>query len=595
MRLERGDIHGILGANGSGKSTLIRLISGLLTLDSGRVEVFGHDIEREEMAVKRLINRVSVDAAFFKKLSPMENLLFAARLYGLDGKAAKRDALAILARLGIGEKRVGRPVEQMSRGMQQKVAIARALLTSPTLLLLDEPTTGLDPRSKLDVQTFIEEINADPRRDDRPDDPRPGRGRAPVRPDHGPQRRPDRRRGHAGRAQGADGRAARPGTATLEDVFMTYTGRSLDDDVEEDESRRRRRLTTKGGENHAYARPMSRCDIARELPGAGDRASRHRAPLRVARVRPSAGPSAAASSRSASGSPRSHRSSWLGPAKGRASSPDPGDPLVTIVAHELKASYAFIERNFFLTRRYWGWELAFLVYSVAGALSISLIGADQGNPELLLTLMVGAIFWNYLSVVFSWIAETISVERWEGTLEYTFMAPVRRWAQLLGSVPYAMVYGLVHTAVIFVVLVLFFPQLDFSRREPGDGRWRSCCSARSASSGIGMIAAILPLLYVERGAQMTFVLQSCLLLVSGVYYSVEVLPEWMQVLSRLSPATYVLDGVRAGLVDGTPVTELTDDVWPLIVIGVVLIPFGLWAFGRAERYAKRTGKLKRVG
>src|SRR6478752_4944814 len=157
MRLERGDVHGILGSNGSGKSTLIRLICGLLTLDEGRVEVFGHDIERDELAVKRLINRVSVDAAFFKKLSPMENLLFAARLYGLDGKAAKADALAILARLGISEKRVGRPVEQMSRGMQQKVAIARALLTSPTLLLLDEPTTGLDPRSKLDVQSFIEE------------------------------------------------------------------------------------------------------------------------------------------------------------------------------------------------------------------------------------------------------------------------------------------------------------------------------------------------------------------------------------------------------------------------------------------------------
>ena len=99
---------------------------------------------------------------------------------------------------------------------------------------------------------------------------------------------------------------------------------------------------------------------------------------------------------------------------------------MTIVAHELKASYAFIERNFFLTRRYWGWELAFLVYSVAGALSISLIGADQGSPRLLLTLMVGAIFWNYLSVVFSWIAETISVERWEGTLEYTMMATIRR-------------------------------------------------------------------------------------------------------------------------------------------------------------------------
>ncbi len=126
LRLERGEIHGILGANGSGKSTFIRLICGLLTLDEGRVEIFGLDIERDELAVKRLINRVSVDAAFFKKLSPLENLSFAARLYGIDAATGRRDAMAILARLGIGEKRVGRPIEQMSRGMQQKVAIASA-------------------------------------------------------------------------------------------------------------------------------------------------------------------------------------------------------------------------------------------------------------------------------------------------------------------------------------------------------------------------------------------------------------------------------------------------------------------------------------
>ncbi len=267
---------------------------------------------------------------------------------------------------------------------------------------------------------------------------------------------------------------------------------------------------------------------------------------------------------------------------------------MTIVAHELKASYAFIERNFFLTRRYWGWELAFLVYSVAGALSISLIGADQGSPTLLLTLMVGAIFWNYLSVVFSWIAETISVERWEGTLEYTMMAPIQRWSQLLGSVLYAMVYGLVHTTVILVALILFFPQLELTNANPLTVVAFMLLGSFSFV-GIGMIAAILPLLYVERGAQMTFVLQSCLLLVSGVYYSIEILPGWMQVLSHLSPATYVLRGVRAGLIEGAPVTALVGDVWPLIVMGAVLIPFGLWAFGRAERYAKRTGKLKRVG
>jgi ABC-2 type transport system ATP-binding protein len=233
LRLERGDIHGILGANGSGKSTLIRLISGLLTLDEGRVDVFGHDIERDEMAVKRLINRVSVDAAFFKKLSPMENLLFAARLYGIDAGQARREALDILGRLGIAEKRVGRPVEQMSRGMQQKVAIARALLTSPTLLLLDEPTTGLDPRSKLDVQSFIEELRETHdativltthdlaeaerlcRRITILND---GRVVAEDTP--------------AGLRQMVARQTGRP--ASLEDVFMTYTGRSLDEDVEDE-------------------------------------------------------------------------------------------------------------------------------------------------------------------------------------------------------------------------------------------------------------------------------------------------------------------------------------------------------------------------
>jgi ABC-2 type transport system permease protein len=264
------------------------------------------------------------------------------------------------------------------------------------------------------------------------------------------------------------------------------------------------------------------------------------------------------------------------------------------VAHELKASYAFIERNFFLTRRYWGWEIAFLVYSVAGALSISLIGADQGSPRLILLLMIGAIFWNYLSVVFSWIAETIAVERWEGTLEYTMMAPIRRSTQLLGSVIYAMLYGLVHTAVILVVLVMFFPQLDLSRANLATAGAFMLLGSFSFV-GIGMIAAILPLLYVERGAQMTFVLQSVILLVSGVYYSIDVLPGWMQVLSRISPATYVLDGVRRGLIDGATVPQLVGDIWPLLVMGAVLIPAGLWAFGRAEQYAKRTGKLKRVG
>jgi ABC-2 type transport system ATP-binding protein len=231
LRVERGGTVGILGANGSGKSTLIRLVSGLLTLDEGRVEVFGHDIVREEMAVKGLINRVSVDAAFFKKLSPMENLLFAARLYGIDAGQARRETVAICERLGIARKRLSRPVEQMSRGMQQKVAIARALLTSPALLLLDEPTTGLDPRSKLDVQSFIEDI-------------RTSHDASIVLTTHDLDEA-DRlceqitvlNDGRAVVQDTPDGLkrlvAAQGQPATLHAVFMTYTGRSLDEDVEE--------------------------------------------------------------------------------------------------------------------------------------------------------------------------------------------------------------------------------------------------------------------------------------------------------------------------------------------------------------------------
>jgi ABC-2 type transport system ATP-binding protein len=155
LRVERGEIFGILGANGSGKSTLIRVISTLLLPDKGSVHVFGLDVVRNELQVKQLINRVSVDAAFFKKLSPMENLLYAARLYGLRSEEARNRGLEILHSLGISRKVALEPMEEMSRGMQQKVAIARALLTSPVLLLLDEPTTGLDPRSKKDVQRLV--------------------------------------------------------------------------------------------------------------------------------------------------------------------------------------------------------------------------------------------------------------------------------------------------------------------------------------------------------------------------------------------------------------------------------------------------------
>ena len=158
LDVRKGEITGVLGANGSGKSTLIRLVSTLLIPDSGTVEVFGVDVVRGEQQVKRMINRVSVDAAFFKKLSPMENLSYSARLYGMEIGPARAEALAILERLGITRREAFAPMEDMSRGMQQKVAIARAFMSRPALLLLDEPTTGLDPRSKKDVQAFVLEL-----------------------------------------------------------------------------------------------------------------------------------------------------------------------------------------------------------------------------------------------------------------------------------------------------------------------------------------------------------------------------------------------------------------------------------------------------
>jgi ABC-2 type transport system ATP-binding protein len=157
--VHEAEIFGVLGPNGSGKSTLIRLIATLLLPDAGSITVFGHDVVTQSMQVQRLINRVSVEASFFKKLSPMENLLYGARLYGMEGKETRRKVVEILGRLGLEKNTIQQPMEEMSRGMQQKVAIARALLSQPKLLLLDEPTTGLDPRSKNEVQAVIRELN----------------------------------------------------------------------------------------------------------------------------------------------------------------------------------------------------------------------------------------------------------------------------------------------------------------------------------------------------------------------------------------------------------------------------------------------------
>ncbi len=236
ITVRRGEIFGLLGANGSGKSTLIRLVSTLLIPDGGEIRVFGHDVRREERAVRRMINRVSVEASFFKKLSALENLMYAARLYDLPAATARERAVYILRKLGLGEKRLYEPLEHMSRGMQQKVAIARGLLTSPLLLLLDEPTTGLDPRSKQDVQRFVLRMRRDHETTvfltthDMDEADRLCDRIAII--DNGKIVALDT---PAGLKRTIGTQNGKNGSTSMEDVFMALTGKSLDDDFEAEE------------------------------------------------------------------------------------------------------------------------------------------------------------------------------------------------------------------------------------------------------------------------------------------------------------------------------------------------------------------------
>jgi ABC-2 type transport system permease protein len=195
--------------------------------------------------------------------------------------------------------------------------------------------------------------------------------------------------------------------------------------------------------------------------------------------------------------------------------------------------------------------------------------------------------------VFEIITETVAWERWEGTIEYTFMAPLSRAVHLLGMGAFAVLYGVLRTAALFTVVAVFFglsfPEADFAAALV------LLAVASFSFVGIGMVTAVLPLISPEKGAQLGFIAQGILLVVSGVYYPVEVMPEWMQWLSVISPATYVLEGIRAAVLDGAGLGELGGDLWPLAAIGVVAIPVGLAVFRAGERYAKRHGKLNRSG
>ncbi|MBN1956546.1 MAG: ABC transporter permease [Anaerolineae bacterium] len=268
---------------------------------------------------------------------------------------------------------------------------------------------------------------------------------------------------------------------------------------------------------------------------------------------------------------------------------------------EIRASYAFVERNFNLVRRYWGWELVWLAYSIASTLSITYIGAGMeaitgvqvDSNYLILYLLIGTMVWRFLAIVFDNISEMIAWERWEDTIEYTFMAPITRFTQMMGQTVFAVIYSLIFTAVILGVVALFF-HLDL-RNANLVGAAAMLLVGSLSFIGLGIVASVLPLLFPERGAQMTNVIQAVFLLISGVYYPIEVLPAWMQPLARLSPATFVLEGMRATILNGAPTASLWPYMWPLLVAGIVAVPIGLWVFRLGERYAKRTGKLKRNG
>jgi ABC-2 type transport system permease protein len=268
--------------------------------------------------------------------------------------------------------------------------------------------------------------------------------------------------------------------------------------------------------------------------------------------------------------------------------------------HELIGLGGVIERNAYLVKRYAWWELAFFVWTVANTLSIVFIakgaeaaGAHLNVNRLTTILLIGAVIWAYLGIIFEILTETVAWERWEGTIEYTFMAPLSRSVHLIGMGLFAVAYGVIRATLLFGVVAAFFglhmPNANF-------GTALVLLAIASVSFiGIGMMTAVLPLISPEKGTQLGFIAQGLMLVVSGVYYPVSVLPEWMQWIAKVSPATYALRGIRHAILNGAGVGAVWRDIWPLIVIGAVSIPLGLWVFRRGELYAKRHGKLKRSG
>jgi ABC-2 type transport system permease protein len=282
--------------------------------------------------------------------------------------------------------------------------------------------------------------------------------------------------------------------------------------------------------------------------------------------------------------------------------PLPAPPVGVDSGSAVNLIWAFVERQKNLWKRYWAWELVWLVYGVVNTLAITFIAEEAGQQQiaaadevrnLVLFLLLGTLAWAYLSAVIDDIGLTVGWERWEGTVEHTLMAPVPRALHLTGMCVFAVLHAIVRTVLIGAVALLFF-EVDFGAADWGAAALVLAVGSVSVA-GLAILAGVLPLIYPERGSQMTFMVQAAILLVSGVYYSVDVLPGWMQVLSYASPATYILDGVRGAIQHGQSVRDLWQELAVLTLSGALLVPLSMAVFNIAERWAKKTGRLKRMG
>lgn len=272
------------------------------------------------------------------------------------------------------------------------------------------------------------------------------------------------------------------------------------------------------------------------------------------------------------------------------------------LGQQIGLGWAFVERQKNLWRRHWAWEVVWLVYGVVNTLAITfiakqlteegIVSGSQAN-DLVLFLLIGTLVWAYLSAVLDDISLVVTWERWEGTIEHTLMAPVPRPAHLIGTAVFGVMHTLVRTSLIMAFSLPFF-HVDLSKAD-----WVTAAVVVLVGSfsliGLGIFAGVLPLVYPERGEQLSFMMQAVVLLVSGVYYSVDTLPGWLAVVSRFSPATYLLRSVRSALIDGDSVADRARDIVVMVTFAIVLIPLSIAVFSAAERWAKRTGRLKRQG